>query len=276
MQTFPFCTFDEIAELSLEVAIECTHCKRQRTGPPDLKDSHLSGRLFTRTRFVCSYKFKLWDASPAQVCGGLGRILIDPTAHDFIRPGCSIPHCTIHCPRCVQPRQVSQAAKHRVSVGRNGRHDACHDGRGQIRNPPTHLHRAPVALLCIPNGHRQQAVNAIGDDFVVAAFAAAVASVALRGEGREESTTSLQDARAVNLPRTVESYRPRQPSALFFKPRRGSAEGPSSSKPSNGPVMTRHGKPSVRCTPTVNSNAARQRCGSAEVGLPAQASEVAP
>jgi hypothetical protein len=70
LRAFPFQTFDEIALLGLEVCIRCTHCKRRPTGPIDLTDPRLSGRSFTRTRFVCSNKIKMWDTSPARICGG--------------------------------------------------------------------------------------------------------------------------------------------------------------------------------------------------------------
>lgn len=112
MQPFPFRTFDEIAAFGLEVEIGCTHCKRRPIGPIDLKDPRLAGRPFTRTRFVCSHEIKLWDASPARVCGGPGRIIINPPPHHYISPKRSIPHCTIQCPRCAPPWKVSQAAKH--------------------------------------------------------------------------------------------------------------------------------------------------------------------
>lgn len=112
LRAFPFQTFDEIAALGLEVCIRCTHCKRLPTGPIDLTDPRLSGRSFSRTRFVCSHEIKMWDASPARICGGLGQVIINPPPHNVIPPNRSIPHCSISCPRCVPPWDVSQAAKH--------------------------------------------------------------------------------------------------------------------------------------------------------------------
>jgi len=53
LRAFPFRTFDEIAELGLEVSVYCSSCYRER-GPIDLNDQRLRSRAFTSTRFVCS------------------------------------------------------------------------------------------------------------------------------------------------------------------------------------------------------------------------------
>lgn len=111
MQRFPFRTFDEIAELGLEVHVYCPTCHRQR-GPLDLGDHRLCGRTFTGTRFVCSVDRSYGNAHPPRACRTLGHVIIKPPAHDRIPPGRPIPWCCIECPRCVPHWEVSQAAKH--------------------------------------------------------------------------------------------------------------------------------------------------------------------
>jgi hypothetical protein len=108
---FPFCTFDEIAALGLEVVIECPTCYRKR-GPIDLADERLSGRRFTDVRFACTGKRNLGTAFPPRPFGGSGHFCIRPPARDVIRPGQSIPWCEIACPRCVPCWEVAQAAKY--------------------------------------------------------------------------------------------------------------------------------------------------------------------
>lgn len=112
MQRFPFHTFDDIAELGLEVHVYCPACYRQ-TGPIDLSDDRLRGRVFTGTRFVCSIDRTYGSAHPPRNCGRLGQIIIKPPARDLILPNQSIPWCQIACARCVPQWEISQAAKHR-------------------------------------------------------------------------------------------------------------------------------------------------------------------
>ena len=111
LRPFPFRTFDEIAALDLEVQIYCPKCYRY-AGPIDLADPRLRGRVFTRTRFVCSRVRQLFDATPPAACGCLGSIVIRQRFADGIPPGRSIPWCSIACPTCVPYWEVSQAAPH--------------------------------------------------------------------------------------------------------------------------------------------------------------------
>ena len=111
LRAFPFRTFDEIAELGLEVSVYCPSCYRDR-GPIDLTDERLRGRLFAGTRFVCSAMRSYGSAVAPRACGSLGHIIIRPPARDRVRAGQSIPWCSISCPRCVPTWEVNQAAKH--------------------------------------------------------------------------------------------------------------------------------------------------------------------
>jgi len=111
LRAFPFRTFDEIAALGLEVEVYYPGCYRY-VGPIDLMDERLRGRPFTGARFVCSQTRRIYDASPPTVCGCRGHIVVRPPACDLIKPGQSIPWCSISCPRCVPPWEVSQAAAH--------------------------------------------------------------------------------------------------------------------------------------------------------------------
>jgi phage FluMu protein Com len=111
LRAFPFRTFDEIAELGLEVHVYCPRCYRY-VGPIDLSDERLRGRPFTSARFVCGQTHRIYDASPLRVCGCLGQIIVRVRPADVIPPGKSVPWCEVSCPRCVPYWSVSQAAKH--------------------------------------------------------------------------------------------------------------------------------------------------------------------
>jgi len=106
MQPFPFRTFDEIAELGLEVHVCCLSC-HHRVGPIDLTDERLRGRPFTAARFVCAQTRRIYDACPPRVCGCLGQIIVRPRPDDRILPHQAIPWCEMACPRCVPHWEVS-------------------------------------------------------------------------------------------------------------------------------------------------------------------------
>lgn len=111
LRAFPFRTFNEIADLGLEVEVYCPSCHRT-VGPIDLGDARLRGRPFACTRFVCSRARSIYDAIPPRACGCLGHIIVRPPSSDFIPSNRSIPWCSIACPRCVPHWEVSQAARH--------------------------------------------------------------------------------------------------------------------------------------------------------------------
>ena len=73
LRAFPFRTFDEIAELGLEVSVYCSSCYRER-GPIDLTDARLRGKPFAGARFVRSSIRRNGSAMPPRACGTLGQL----------------------------------------------------------------------------------------------------------------------------------------------------------------------------------------------------------
>jgi hypothetical protein len=106
----PIVTFADLAALGLEVKVYCRSCHRSTRFDP--VDPRLRDRRFVGARFRCTTVRRLWNASPPQPCGGTGHVHIAPAADRLIRPGQSVLHAEIHCPRCVPTWQIDQAPRH--------------------------------------------------------------------------------------------------------------------------------------------------------------------
>jgi hypothetical protein len=110
LRALPFKTFGEIAVLGRGVEIHCPSCYRVTKIDP--ADERLRDRPFAVTRFRCTGMRDFGSAHALRPCEQLGHIHITPSDTDRIRPGRSIPWCSISRPRCVPVWRIDQAPKH--------------------------------------------------------------------------------------------------------------------------------------------------------------------
>jgi hypothetical protein len=127
LHALPFTTFREIAVLGFGVEIHCPSCYRVTKIDP--ADQRLRDRPFAVTRFRCTGMRDLGSAHPLRPCQQLGHIHVTPPDAERIRPGRSIPWCSIACHRCVPVWQIDQAPKHlppwNVILAKSGARLAC-------------------------------------------------------------------------------------------------------------------------------------------------------
>jgi hypothetical protein len=109
LHALPFTTFGEIAALGLGVEIHCPSCRRVTKIDP--ADEALRDRPFAVTKFRCTGTRDIGSAHPLRPCQQLGHIHITPPDAERIRPGQSIPWCSIACPRYVPCWEIDQAPR---------------------------------------------------------------------------------------------------------------------------------------------------------------------